>query len=115
VPNWVKVLIAIGVFLVPYALGVFIARSLKLKEYSFRIILVLFAGTLGVMPFLYQSILGVLERQHYEKQLAEYEAKRNDFQITDEALDKLQAGRRGLVIIRPGSSAPTPEISPAGE
>lgn len=116
VPNWVKILIAIGVFLVPYVLGVLIARALKLKEYAFRIVLVLFTGTLGIMPFLYQSLLGVLEQKHYHEQVAEYEAKRTEFQVTDEALDKLQEEHRGLIISRPGGpSAAPPEISPVGK
>ena len=115
VPNWVKILIALAVFLVPYGLGVLIARSLKLKEYAFRIILVLFAGTLGVMPFLYQSVVGVLEQKQYHERLAEYQAKQNEFQITNEALDKLQEEHRGLIINRPGGSAPPPEISSPSE
>jgi hypothetical protein len=115
VPNWAKILIALGVFLVPYGLGVLIARQLKLKEYTWRITVVLFAGTLGVMPFLYQGLLGYLEQEQYKEQVAEYEAKQNEFQITKEALDALQDERPGLIINRPGGTAPTPEISSAGE
>ena len=111
VPNWVKILITAGVFLVPYGLGVLIARQLKMKEYAFKISLVLFAATLGLMPFLYQGILGVLEQRHYDKQVAEYEAERNEFQITDETLDKLQQVHPRLKINRPSDTAP-PEISP---
>ena len=115
VPNWIKLLIAVGVFLVPYGLGVLIARQLKMKEYAFKISLVLFTATLGLMPFLYQGILGALERRHYENQVAEYEAEKNEFQITDEALDKLQQVHPRLKINRPSETAPPPEISPAGE
>lgn len=115
VPGWVKILIAIGVFLVPYGLGVFLSRQLKLKEYAFRISLVLFAGTLGVMPFVYQSIVGVLEQRHYDKQVAEYEAKRNAFKITDEDLDALENEHKPLIINRPGSSAALAEITSTPE
>jgi hypothetical protein len=115
VPNWVKILVTAGVFLVPYGLGVLIARQLKLKEYAFRISLVLFAATLGLMPFAYQSIVGALEQKHYDEKLAEYEAEKNEFKVTQEALDKLQQVHPRLKINRPGESVPTPEISPAGE
>lgn len=115
VPNWVKILVTAGVFLIPYGLGVLIARSLKLKEYAFKISLVLFAATLGLMPFAYQSILGVLEQRHYDEELAEYQAEQNEFKVTQEALDKIQEENPRLKINRPGEAAEVPEISPAGE
>jgi hypothetical protein len=115
VPNWLKILIGLGVFLIPYGLGVFLARQLKLKEYTWRITVVLFAGTLGLAPFLYQGLVGVLEQRHYDEQLAEYEAKKNEFQITEEDLDKLQEEHDGLIINRPGGSGPPPRISSADE
>jgi hypothetical protein len=115
VPNWVKILITAGVFLIPYGLGVLLARSLRMKEYAFRITVVLFAATAGLMPFAYQAILGALEQQHYERQLAEYEAEKNEFQVTREALDALQKAHPRLKINRPADEAPPPEVSPVGE
>ncbi len=115
VPNWVKLLITVGVFLVPYGLGVLIARQLKMKEYAFKITLVLFAATLGLMPFLYQSILGVLEQRHYEKELAEYETEKSEFKVTNEALDKIQKEHPQLQINRPKQAAAEPKISASSE
>lgn len=115
VPNWLKLLITAGVFLIPYGLGVLIARQLKMKEYAFKISLVLFAATLGLMPFVYQSILGVVEQRHYERQLAEYKAEKSEFKITNEALEKIQEQHPNLAINRPRSQAETPQISPANE
>lgn len=112
VPNWVKLLITLGVFLIPYGLGVLIARQLKMKEYAFKISLVLFAATLGLMPFVYQSLLGVLERQHYESQLAEYEAEKSEFKVTQEGLDEIQKEHPNLKINRPDDAVEAPEISP---
>jgi hypothetical protein len=114
VPNWVKLLITAGVFLIPYGLGVLIARQLKLKEYALKISLVLFAATLGLMPFIYQSILGVLERQHYERQLAAYEAEKSEFQVTNETLQEIQEQRPTLKINRP-EDAGSARISPVDE
>jgi hypothetical protein len=115
VPNWVKLLITAGVFLIPYGLGVLIARQLKMKEYAFKITLVLFAATLGLMPFVYQSILGVLEQQYYDKQLAEYEAEKSEFKITPEALDAIQDKHPDLLINRPNEPAEPPDISAAAK
>ncbi len=83
VPNWMKILIAAGVFLIPYGLGVFLARQLKLKEYAFKISVVLFAATLGILPFAYQYLLGAMEQKHYKAKNAEWEAKQKERTITD--------------------------------
>jgi hypothetical protein len=115
VPNWLKLLITLGVFLVPYGLGVLLARQLKMREYAFKISLVLFTATLGLMPFLYQSILGVFEQRHYAKALAEYEAEKSDFKITNETLDAIQAKHRSLQINRPNQAPAPPELSPTNE
>ena len=113
VPNWLKLLITVGIFLIPYGLGVLIARMLKMKEYAFKIAVVLFAATLGLMPFAYQHILGVFEDLHHERQLAEYEAERSEFQVTQEHLETIQDQHPDLKINRPDDVAPAPEISPA--
>ena len=111
VPNWIKLLITIGVFLVPYGLGVLIARGLKLKEYAFKIGLVLFSATLGLMPFFYQGIYGVLERQHYEEKLAAWEAEQNKSHITEEGLEAIKEKTPKLRIIETPEEAAEAEIS----
>ena len=113
VPNWLKLLITAGVFLVPYGLGVLIARQLKMKEYAGRISIVLFAATLGVLPFVYQSLLGQLEQQQYEQALAEWEAEQDDQPITPEGLEKLKKEEPGLRIIRTPEEAAESELASA--
>jgi hypothetical protein len=86
-----------------------------MKEYAFKITLVLFAATLGLMPFVYQSILGVLEQQYYDKQLAEYEAEKSEYKVTPEALDAIQDEHPDLLINRPNEPAEPPDISAAAK
>ncbi len=112
VPNWLKLVITIAVFLIPYGLGVLIARLLKMKEYAFRISVVLFAATLGSMPFIYQGILGHYEQRHYEQRLAEYEARQKEFQISPEEVSTIQEQFPDLKIARP-EEVTTPELEPA--
>jgi len=90
VPAWVKLLLTAGVFLIPYGLGVLIARQLKLKEYAFKISVVLFAATLGVMPFVYQYIFGALEQAHYERQLETWKMMRQESPIGPEDVEEIK-------------------------
>ncbi len=53
-PIWVNVLIAIAAVVLPFVAGQLIARALKLKDFAFRIGVVLFAITLGIWPFVSQ-------------------------------------------------------------
>lgn len=114
VPTWVKLLLTIGVFVIPYGLGVLIARQLKLKEYALKISTVLVATSLGLMPFLYQNILGVYEQQHYEKRLAEWEAAQEDAVLQPEDILEIQEENKNL-IIDTGKAGSTPKMSSVGE
>lgn len=51
-----RLLLLVALCVVPYIVGAFLARALRLKEYSNRIGTVLFALTLGVAPFAYHII-----------------------------------------------------------
>lgn len=115
VPAWVKLLMTAAVFLVPYGLGVLIARQLKLKEYAFKISVVLFAATLGVMPFVYQIILGQWEQRAYDRRLEAWEARQQESPIEPEDIDEIQDKYRRLKISRyePDGSTPPPEIKSA--
>lgn len=51
-----RLLLVIALCVLPYIVGAFLARALRLKEFSNRIGTVLFALTLGLAPFAYQII-----------------------------------------------------------
>jgi SecD/SecF fusion protein len=55
--GWQFFLITALVFVLPFVLGQLLAQGLKLKEYSFKIGMVLFAIALGTAPFIYYAIL----------------------------------------------------------
>ncbi len=110
VPNGIKLLLAIGVFLVPYGLGVLIARGLRLKEYAFKIGLVLFAGTFFMMPFFYEYIYGALERQHYEAKLAGWEAEQKKSKLSEQGLQAIQEKNPKLQIIETPEEAAEVEV-----
>lgn len=90
VPAWVKLLVTAGAFLIPYGLGVLIARQLKLKEYAFKISVVLFAATLGLMPFAYQILYRSLETRHYQARLEAYNEWEENRPITDDDITEIQ-------------------------
>jgi len=56
--GWLILLILVAIFVVPFSLGSAIAKLLKLKEFSFKIGLVLFAATAGAAPFAFQVAIG---------------------------------------------------------
>ena len=114
VPAWMKLLLTAGVFLVPYVLGVLIARGLKLKEYAFKISLVLFTATLGLMPFVYQVILGNLEQSKYEAQVKAYDDWNDNRPITDDHIKEIQKNHPTLQISGAQSDDESPQISAGG-
>ena len=115
VPNWIKLLITIAVFLIPYGLGVLIARGLKLKEYAFKIGLVLFSATFFLMPFFYQSIFGALEQQQYQNKLATWEAEQDKSKITEKGLKAIKEKSPKLRIIETPEEAAEAELSIGGQ
>ncbi|MCA9069904.1 MAG: hypothetical protein KDA84_13315, partial [Planctomycetaceae bacterium] len=96
-------------------LGVLIARQLKLKDYAFKISVVLFAALLGLMPFLYQGVLGVYEQQNYENRLAEWEAAGQESPLKAEDIVEIENERRDLSIDSPSTEDTPPKISTTDE
>ncbi len=115
VPNWLKLLITVAVFLIPYALGVLIARGLKLKEYAFKIGLVLFSATFFLMPFCYQGIYSVLEQREYQEKLATWEAEQDKSEITEKGLKAIKEKNPKLRIIETPEEAAEAELSISGQ
>ena len=87
-PLWLLFLIVVAVFAVPFGLGRFITRVLKLKDLSFKMGVVLLTAVLGLTPFVWQVVQGKLESQRWQVQHAQWEAKQK--LISDEAVAKLQ-------------------------
>lgn len=104
VTGQVGVLLLIGavVFILPFVLGVVIARALKLKDMSVRIGVVLCAAFLGLTPFVAEEIRGRMEQAEYEESLAEWEARQQKIQgkLTPEGIDALQEKLPEVVITR---------------
>lgn len=58
VTGWTIILIILAVFVVPFVLGVVIARALKMKDYGKKIGLVLFTAVIAATPFVWQVTHG---------------------------------------------------------
>lgn len=58
VSGWTILLIILAVFVVPFALGVFIANALKMKDYAKKIGIVLFTAVIAATPFVWQVTHG---------------------------------------------------------
>ncbi|MCA9006051.1 MAG: protein translocase subunit SecD [Planctomycetaceae bacterium] len=58
VSGWTIILIILAVFVVPFVLGVVIARALKMKDYGKKIGLVLFTAVIAATPFIWQVTHG---------------------------------------------------------
>ncbi|QDU09123.1 protein translocase subunit SecD [Gimesia aquarii] len=58
VSGWYILLVIFVVFVLPFILGVIIARALKLKEFSRKIGLVLFTAVIAATPFIWQIANG---------------------------------------------------------
>jgi hypothetical protein len=88
IPLWLVFLIVVAIFVVPFALGGFVAQVLKLKDLGFKMGVILLTAVLGVTPFVWQVVEGKLEMQQWEVRHAEWQVKQN--LISDEAVAKLQ-------------------------
>lgn len=115
VPTWVKLLITLGVFLIPYGLGVLIARQLKLKEYALKISIVLVATSLGLMPFLYQGVLAAYEERNYENRLKEWKATQAEAVLKSEDIQEIIKENPSLNVNSPEAERDLPKISSANE
>ncbi|MCA9052495.1 MAG: protein translocase subunit SecD [Planctomycetaceae bacterium] len=54
--GWIAIAVLVGIIVVPFLLGHFIERALKLKDVAFRIGVVLFALCIGMGPFVTNKI-----------------------------------------------------------
>lgn len=63
------------VFVLPFLLGSFIARSLNVRDMGTRIGTVLFAVMIGITPFVWQYVKGSREQSTYAARLAAWEAE----------------------------------------
>jgi SecD/SecF fusion protein len=63
------------VFVLPFLLGSFIARSLNVRDLGTRIGTVLFAVMIGFAPFVWQYVKGAREQSAYTARLAAWEAE----------------------------------------
>ena len=115
VPAWVKLLLTAGAFLIPYGLGVLIARQLKLKEYALKISIVLFAATLGLMPFAYQILLSQFEDQQFANRLEAYNEWEKNRTITDEDIQEIVEQYPKLRISGTEADDEPPKITAPGD
>lgn len=93
---WLVGMIVVVLLGVPFLLGALIARALKMKDLSQKIGVVLLVLFLGLSPFVSQYVVGALEENRYEKELAVWKEKQS-------ARDKITAeGIRGLKDKIPG-------------
>jgi hypothetical protein len=106
VPGWLKLTITIAVFVLPFVVGNLIARALRVKEWGQRIGVVLLAATLGVLPFAYQYLARYYEQAAYDRRVASWEERGEQFQISDEDVEELRKRRAGLTIITEASDRP---------
>lgn len=99
VPGMIKTLITIAVLTLPFAFGTMIARGLKMKEQSTRISLVLFALTLGLLPFVYDQIQNSYEQQVHSRKLAAWEDRQKARAFDEDDLKAIKAMKTGLQIV----------------
>ncbi len=69
-----RLLMLIVLCTIPFVVGAFLARALRLKEYSNRIGTVLFAITVGLAPFGYHIISDLMQQSERETELTTAEA-----------------------------------------
>ncbi len=99
-PLWLLFLIVIAIFVVPFALGGFVARTLKLKDLGFKMGVILLTAVLGLTPFVWQVVQSKVDRRRYADELAKWEAKQQQFRVTDEGVAKLKKALPGCEIKR---------------
>jgi hypothetical protein len=97
---WLVFLVVVAVFAVPFGLGSLIARTLKLKDLGFKMGVILLTAVLGLTPFVWQEMQGKLETLQYQDELAAWEAKQEQFRVTDEGVAKLKKALPGCKINR---------------
>ena len=103
-PPVFMVFILVVVVVLPLALGSLIGRKLlKLKDLSGKIGLVLLTASVGLLPFVMQSVIGIAEQQTYAFELKEWNQKGKDrrsnkIKISDAAVRKLKDALPDLTI-----------------
>jgi len=90
VPFWITLLVVLAVFAAPFTLGSLIARGLKMKEVAFKMGLILFTCTLGLMPFCWQALEGQVEHYQYEQNEVVWKEINKRNQVTDSGVEKLK-------------------------
>ena len=100
VPFWITLLVVIAVFAVPFSLGSLIARRLKLQDLAFKIGLILFTCTLGLMPFCWQILEGQVESYQFDQNTAVWNEIHKRNQVTDAGIEKLRAELPNCEIVR---------------
>ena len=84
-----RLLMLVALCVLPYVIGAFLARALRLKEYSNRIGTVLLAFTLGLAPFGYRIISDLMQLAEFKTELATVEADlkvdSSDAKLTEKA------------------------------
>lgn len=106
VPGWLKLVVTIAVFVLPFVVGNLIGRALRVKEWSQRIGVVLLSATLGVLPFAYQYLAGYYEQAAYERRVASWDERGERFQVSDEDVAELRKRRAALTVITEASDRP---------
>ncbi|WP_166822951.1 hypothetical protein [Thalassoroseus pseudoceratinae] len=117
VPGWLKLTITVLVFVLPFIVGNLLARGLKVREWGFKMSVILLATTVAAMPFLYQLIAGSYADTNYEAKLAEWEANQERFDISEETVAELEKRRENLRVMTSEadrSGEPLEETSPEG-
>ena len=99
VPGWLKLTITVLVFVLPFVVGNLLARALKVREWGFKMSVILLATTVAAMPFLYQLIAGTYAETNYEQELAEWNANKEQFDISTDTIAELQKRRENLRVI----------------
>jgi hypothetical protein len=100
-PGWLLLSIVVCVFVIPFVIGSFVSKALKLKDLSFKMSIVLLTLALAATPFIYHFAAGKYEQTKYQSDLKAWEEKGKKFErVTDEGVEKLQTALPGATIKR---------------
>lgn len=103
VSGWIVFLVVLAVFVLPFVVGSFLGRVLRVKDLAFKIGVVLFTAVLGVAPFVWQSVVGAMERRDYQAELADWQSRQiseAEQEPFDKAIEDLRKAKPDLRIER---------------
>jgi len=98
--GWILFGIVVGVIVLPFIIGKFVATALKSKEDANRISTVLLTIFLATTPFVFQIVRASINQSRYDSAVEAAETKNQSYKIDDEGVAKINEAMPNVTVQR---------------